>query len=62
MNLYTDDDGYICFADGDIFWTLHSNGWEAFMPGKLPPFYGTGNYTFPTDDELAEAYKMYEGK
>ena len=60
MELFVDDDGYICFKDGNVFWTLHRYGWEAYMVGKLMPSYGTGEVTFPTDDDLAQAYKFYE--
>ena len=60
MELYIDDDGYVCFKDGGIFWALHYNGWEAFLPDEDEPCYGTDEHTFPTDDDLAEAYKLYE--
>lgn len=60
MNIYIDDDGYVCFQDGNVFWTLHYNGWEAFLPGEDESCYDTGEHTFPTDDELAEVQEIYE--
>jgi len=52
--------GYICFKDGEVFWTLHSNGWEAFLPNKIDPCHSTYDYMFPSDDDLAEAMWKYE--
>ena len=63
MKLYVDDDGYICFHDGGVFWTLHHNGWEASMPDTRiwhTPIYETGEITFPTDDEIGEVQAIYE--
>lgn len=58
--LYVDDDGYICFLDGEVFWTLHYDGWEAFLPDQDEPCYLTDEYTYPTDDDMGEAYAIYE--
>lgn len=60
MKLFVDDDGYICFYDGEIFWTLHFGGWEAYLPGESTPCFSTYSYTFPTDDEVGEVYEIYE--
>ena len=60
MDLYVDDDGYICFLDGEILWTLHHDGWEAFLPGKDEPCFCTGDVTFPTNKDLREARAIYE--
>lgn len=60
MELYVDDDGYVCFMDGEVYWTLHYGGWEAFLPNKYSPCLSTGEITFPTDDELAEAQKSWK--
>ncbi len=60
MELYVDDDGYVCFRDGEVFWTLHHNGWEAFLPNKIDPCYTTNDVTFPSDDDLGEAMWKYE--
>lgn len=58
--LYIDDDGYVCYMDDKVFWTLHYNGWEAFLPKEDVPCYSSGEMTFPTDDELAEVMEMHE--
>lgn len=60
MELYVDDDGYICFMDGNVFWTLHSDGWEAFLPDMDVPCFYTWKNLFPTDDELAEVQEICE--
>ena len=60
MELYVDDDGYICFRDGEIFWTLHKNGWEAYLPDAELPCHYTWNVTLPTDDEMGEVQEIYE--
>lgn len=60
MDLYVDYDGYVCFQDGEIFWTLHHNGWEAYLPGEDEPCYCTGDVTFPTKEDREEAYTFYE--
>lgn len=59
MELYVDDDGYVCFMDGEIFWTLHHRGWEAFLPGKIMPCYETHDYLFPRGDILGEVMGIY---
>lgn len=53
--LYVDGDGYVCFDDGGLEWTLHSGGWVAFMPGTDVPVFETGAITYPSDTELTEA-------
>lgn len=59
-DLYIDDDGYICFMDREIFWTLHTQGWEAYLPNKDMPCFLTWKVTFPKDEELAEAQSYLE--
>lgn len=61
MKLFVDADGYICFRDGEVFWTLHSNGWEAFPDDKdwYAPIYESGDITFPTDEDLQAAQNIY---
>ena len=60
MELYVDDDGYVCFRDENVFWTLHHNGWEAFLPNKIDPCYSTNDVTFPSYDDLGEAMWKYK--
>jgi hypothetical protein len=66
--LFIDDDGYVAFTDKagfsgvGIIWSLHRNGWEAFInaPGNDEPIYSTNEVTFPTDDDQANAALEYE--
>ncbi len=60
MKLYVDDDGYVCFRDGEVFWTLHYSGWEAFLPESDDPCYSTYEYIVPTDDDMGEVQAIYE--
>jgi hypothetical protein len=72
LETYVDSDGYICFLQTEglkgpgIWWTLHSAGWagwEAFVnvPNASDPIYSvTGDVTFPTEKDLAEAKNCYE--
>ena len=66
VDIYIDDDGYVCFevypdiAKEKVFWTLHSNGWEAFLPDQDDPCYHTYEHTFPTDYDLGEVRKIYQ--
>ncbi len=53
--LVVDADGYVCFIDGEIEWTLHAEGWEAFIEGRTDPVYSTESVTMPTEDDLCEA-------
>ncbi|MFZ2992398.1 MAG: hypothetical protein WA061_01670 [Microgenomates group bacterium] len=62
FELYVDDDGYVCFTqeNGNIWWTLHYGGWEAFFPYEDNPRYGNDDVTFPADDELEEVKNLYK--
>lgn len=58
MMLYVDADGYVCFQDGPVFWTLHSRGWEAFDnddSNSDSPICNTGTVTFPKAEDLRQA-------
>lgn len=57
--VYIDDDGYVCFNDGDIVWALHLvDGWCAFYGDEK--LYWTGDETFPTDLDQFEARQKFE--
>lgn len=58
--IYVDDYGYISFYDNKVWWTLHHNGWEAFLPNADVPCVSTYGVTFPSDDDMGEAQEMYE--
>ena len=50
MELFVDDDGYICFRDGEAF--PDDKDWYA-------PIYESGDITFPTDEALQAAQNTY---
>lgn len=67
--MFVDDDGYICFyshadmgeiEEDRVFWTLHSTGWEAFLPNSDSPCFYTWKNTYPSDDELGEVAEIFE--
>jgi hypothetical protein len=59
--LYVNTDGYICFTqeNGNIYWTLHSDGWEAYFPMQDEPAYETYEITFPTETEFEVVEQFY---
>lgn len=60
--LHVDHDGYICYKNDNVFWTLHHNGWEAFFGSEDEPIYSTDEYTFPTDKDFAEVAELIKDK
>lgn len=58
VELYVDEDQYVCFADeidgSRVFWTLHRGGWEAFLDDSVLLF-GTDQATLPSDEDRVEA-------
>ena len=65
--VYIDFDGYECFYQyteethtGNIWWTLHSDGWTAFVDdGIADPLFCTGDIFLPTEKDMEEALKLY---
>jgi hypothetical protein len=49
-HLYLDEDGYVCFMDSGVFWTLHFDGWEAFLDEEC--IYQTCKREFPKPEQL----------
>lgn len=64
-DIYIDDDGYVCFEMVSksnpidrVIWTLHSCGWEAFRGNAEEPIYSTDDVTYPTKDDLIDAWNQ----
>jgi len=68
LKLFVDDDGYVCFyqrgtdrgqARVDIWWTLHDDGWEAYIDdGSFKSVYSTNEHTFPEDSDLETVFEL----
>ena len=59
LELYIDMDGYVCFIQGEIWWTLHSQGWEAFLPNEDKPCYATFQFNFPSEKDLNKSMNLF---
>lgn len=69
IELYFDDEGYVCFDDKDytnqtgpgIVWTVHHHGWDAIVnDDKYDVLLETGEIVQPDDADIKEARAAYE--
>jgi len=64
FEIYIDDDGYTCFtsSNGNVWWTLHYRGWEAYLPKEDVPCFSTMEHSLPTEKEIRIVAKLYNTK
>ena len=62
--IYIDGDRYVCMKQSvgkkEIFWTLHSSGWEAYLGEEV--VYSTDEITFPTSEDFVEAEEIAKSR